>query len=236
METLHEIQIHILTILLKNNSATFTSMKPVNIENDQYNYHLKHLIKQGVVTKNENSYSLTTKGKKFISNLDIFGQMQQFFKVSVALFVIRDNPENPQEKQMLVQKRLRHPFYGDIHGFAGKIRLGENITECAKRKLQEECGLIGDFKFVGVHRKMKYFNNKLVEDALYHQCYCDNVTGILEEKNDFGEHYWYSLDDARKALQNNVDQCKDSLVVFDRMVNGNLEMFYIESRIRLSSY
>ena len=141
---MHEIQIYILTSLLKNNNSTFTSMKPPETENDQYNYHLKHLIKQQLVQKEGSSYSLTVKGKKFISNLDVFGQMQQFFKVSVALFVIRNNPDNPQAKQMLIQKRLRHPFYGDIHGLAGKIRLGEKIIDCAKRKLEEESGLIGD--------------------------------------------------------------------------------------------
>ncbi|HOU75919.1 MAG TPA: NUDIX domain-containing protein [Candidatus Dojkabacteria bacterium] len=197
---MHEIQIYILTSLLKNNSSTFTSMKPPDIENDQYNYHLKYLISQEFIVKNNRNYQLTMKGKKFISNLDVFGKMQQFFKVSVALFVVRNNPDNPSEKQMLVQKRLRHPFYGDIHGFAGKIRLGETVVECTKRKLAEECGLIGDFKFVGVHRKMKIFNNKLVEDALYHQCYCENATGTLDYKNDFGEHYWLKIQEARKAL------------------------------------
>lgn len=60
---MHEIQIYILTSLLKNNSSTFTSMKPPDIENDQYNYHLKYLISQEFIVKNNRNYQLTMKGK-----------------------------------------------------------------------------------------------------------------------------------------------------------------------------
>lgn len=230
-KTLHEIQVHILTELIKNNNATFTEMKPEDIENDQYNYHLKYLIKSGLIIKRDGKYSLSIKGKKYASNLDLFGQIQQLFKVSVALFVV-----NPTKYTILLQKRLIEPFYGDINGFAGKIRLGENIIDAAKRKLNEECGLTGDFTLIGVHRKMKYYKEKLVEDAIYHSCYSENPTGKLQKTNSFGEHKWYQLNEVINVISESVDVCKGDIEIMNRVINKNMELFYIESRIELASY
>jgi 8-oxo-dGTP pyrophosphatase MutT (NUDIX family) len=44
-------------------------------------------------------------------------------------------------KQLLVQKRLKEPYFGYKGFISGKIRYGEKIFETAKRELKEEAGL-----------------------------------------------------------------------------------------------
>lgn len=231
IENIHPIQKHILLVLTQSKTALFTQMRPKDILNDKYNYHLKHLISQKLIQKEKNVYSLTLLGLQTISNMSIKGHVQQFFKVSVALFIV-----NTTENKILLQKRLRQPFYGDINSFTGKVKLGESVTDTAKRKMKEECGLNGDFTIIGIHRKMKYFKNVLVEDAVYHDCYCQNPKGKLQELNSFGENFWCDFKIAISTIKKSIDVCEDDIKIMKNVINGPKDLFYIESRLNLTSY
>ena len=47
----HHIQLHILSMLIHQEFARFRDMRPKNVDTNLYSYHLKLLIKQGLVAK-----------------------------------------------------------------------------------------------------------------------------------------------------------------------------------------
>jgi predicted transcriptional regulator len=67
---IHEFQISILRELLFNPNARFRDLKKVDITNDHFTFHVKHLIKEGLVVKKEGRYSLTDEGKEFANRMD----------------------------------------------------------------------------------------------------------------------------------------------------------------------
>ena len=62
---IHEFQISILRELLFKPKARFSDLKKVDITNDHFTFHIKQLIKEGLVFKTNKRYSLTDEGKEF---------------------------------------------------------------------------------------------------------------------------------------------------------------------------
>lgn len=230
----NEIQLRILTSLTTSQKLKYSEIKPLDIENDIYKYHLKHLLEKGFIQKMDGFYEITRKGIKVTTNISAKGEIQDLFKVSVALYVTRkiDNKDF-----LLVQKRARHPFMGDMSSISGKMHKGEEITDAAKRKLKEETGLEAEFKFLGVHRKIRLDQeNILLEDTLYHVCIAEEPRGSLDEQNKYGENSWIEFEKAIELKKENVDSGEISIEIMKRIHNKNFESFYLTERINVKSY
>ena len=225
------IQLKILTKLTTSGDGSrYMRLKPEEIESDKFNYHLKYLIGKGLVDKKDNLYGLTVEGRKYISNLDALGNVRETFKVSVALYAVKDN-------QILLQKRLRHPFFGDITSVAGKVLPGEKVEEAASRKLLEETGLRAKFKLIGINRKIrKDKDGEILEDTFYHICLTQNPTGELVAKNIFGENFWATLEEALDYESKNVDTGVHDLEIINRIKSKNYQWFYFQSEATLLRY
>jgi len=236
-ESLHPIQKDILSQLMRHKSKlNYGKLLPreLKFESDKFNYHLQFLVKEGYVVKEENGYKLTTKGLQVVSQYTAQGYEEVKLKVSVAVIVLRDAPEG---KEILLQRRLRHPFYGDINSIAGKIRPGEYIIDAAKRKLKEESGLEADFTFVGVLRKCRFdtFGN-ILEDTLYNYCVTENPVGELVAQNEYGENFWASISEISKLKAHNFDEGEEDLEVFDKIISKDSAFFYLEQKRAVEGY
>jgi ADP-ribose pyrophosphatase YjhB (NUDIX family)/predicted transcriptional regulator len=229
----HDIQIHILTQLLKSkNGLRYRDMKPTAVENDLYNYHLKYLVKSGLAVKDNDTYSLTDAGKQFveeISPLDPAGQTSELFRVNVLAGGLRIHDG---KLEVLNQKRTCHPFYGDVGIIGGPVKKGEKIIDAARRKFEEETGLIGEFTHLGVIRKLRYTNTgDLFSDILFHICFSAECSGALIAKNEFGENFWCdlisSINNEKIAAQGSVHLTK----ILEQLATtplGQFPMFYVE--------
>lgn len=223
---LHPIQQQILTKLMQApGERRYSELMVDGVENDLFNYHLQQLVKVGFITKNETGYALSENGQKAITHLDALGNPRQFFKVSVALMVFRN-----EFSELLVQKRLRNPFYGEITTVAGKVLPGEKIVDAARRKLLEEANLAAMFTFVGILRKIKRNPELMIfEDVFYHYCVASDPVGVLSEKNEFGENYWIRTSEfIELEKMNNVDSGELDLEVGQRLINKDFSSFYLE--------
>lgn len=231
--TLHDIQRQILTELMHYESdQRYSVLQLPDIENDLYNYHLQNLVKKGLIAKTGSYYSLTDEGKMLVSKFNARGDIQQYFKVSVALAVFRNNYE-----EILLQKRLRKPFYGDVTSVAGKIVGGEKIVDAARRKLLEETNLAAQFTFVGVLRKIKRNQNSdLLEDTFYHYCVTHDPVGVLIEKNTFGENFWVPSTQILEFEKNNSDAGPYDREVWQKLLKRDLSPFYFEQDSVVNSY
>lgn len=234
---LHELQKDILLKLMQSPVALkFSDLLPDELELESYkfNYHLQFLVKEKLITKTNGGYKLTESGLNFISPLTVNGDMPGNHKVSVALIVFREG-ENGRE--ILLQKRLRHPFFGDTTSIAGKIMLGEKIVDAAKRKLKEEANLDGDFKLIGVLRKCK-LNKKeiLLEDTFYHYCLAENPKGVLEASNKHGENFWVPVEHALFLMKDNIDAGPSDVEIFKRMSVNDFRWFDTEQDHIIDNY
>jgi 8-oxo-dGTP pyrophosphatase MutT (NUDIX family) len=194
---IHEFQISILRELLFNPNARFRDLKKVDITNDHFTFHLKHLIKEGLVAKKEGRYSLTDDGKEFANRMDTEAlKLERQAKLGVAIHAVR---KNNGVTEYLVHQRLKEPFYGWYGSHSGKIRWGENPNITAKREFKEETGLTGDFKLKGiVHYHHFHKDGRLLEDKYFWVFRVHNVKGKLIERVLEGKNIWMSEKEYRK--------------------------------------
>lgn len=235
LSNLDPIQYQILLSLAKSSNAlSFTDLKPdFEIANDRYNYHLQYLLKNDLVIKSASGYSLSSSGKQIIAESNIEGNPENLFRISVILNVTRINQG---KLQILMQQRTRQPFFGDISGIAGKVRIGETIEQAAARKLMEETGLSAQFQLLGVYRKIKILQNQVMEDVFYHHCFAHDPAGNLVEQNIHGKNFWTSFAQAKRYCTQNQDQGKYDQKILDLIKKSPAKLFYFQEQTQLKSY
>lgn len=198
---LSEIQAKILALISRSDGLRYSEAYPgEEIDDDLYNYHLQELVKKGLLLKNEGKYDLTDEGVKENILYDSLGLKQDVFRLSVVLVVTRNNKE-----EILIHRRLRQPYRGEVSTISGKVRNGEKLAEAARRKLLEEAGLEANFEHWGNFRSIrKTVDGKIIEDTIYCVCVAQNPTGELVESNEFGENRWEKFDNIFEYWDKNV--------------------------------
>lgn len=197
---IHEFQISILRELLFKPGARFSELKKVEVTNDHFSFHVKHLVEQGLVEKRERKYFLTTAGKEFANRMDTEElKLERQAKLAIALHAVR---VKKGKIEVLIHRRLKEPFYGWCGSNSGKIRWGETPLEGAKREFREETGLEGDFSLKGVVHYFHYQKDgQLLEDKYFWVYRIDNVRGKLKEKVPEGENVWMEKKEFKKLKE-----------------------------------
>ncbi len=195
-DDLHEIQASICRELLFRNGSSFSALNQVDIPNDHFSYHLRQLLKQGIITKKDHKYYLTQTGKTFVSKLDIDRLViEKQGTVSVAVTakkVIRG------QTKILIQQRLKEPFYGYYGFINGKVRFGESSKACAQRELKEETGLTGDPQILCVYHKRRGPNERQIKlDNFFLVYLIKQPHGKLVNTIE-GRNYWLTEDQIYK--------------------------------------
>lgn len=229
--SLHPLQKNILAHLVRQPvGLRYRDMKPADIENDLYNYHLQQLVREQLVEKDEQGYRLSRLGKAHMLDqqpVDPVGQTTDRFKVAALALVVRQGEAG---REVLYQTRTCAPFAGNQEIIGGSIRKGEPVIEAAKRRLFEEAGLVAEFRCVGTVRKIRYDQSgQLYADVLYQVCVADRYSGELQVETTFGRHDWLSLEAAIKhEATANYGSSQLANVFQEWQRTGQLSPFYIE--------
>lgn len=196
--TIHPIQTLILRELLFRPSASYSDLqKSSGLDSDHFKFHLKRLVDNAYIEKQEQGYRLTVTGKEYANKLDTDRNVLERQPKSAVILVVCREREGVQE--FLVQERLKHPYFG-FWGFAsGKVRWGETILTTAARELEEETGLRGTFEHRGIYheRVIHEITGEIIEDKIFHMMYCDEVSGALLESFEGGRNAWLTLNTVR---------------------------------------
>jgi ADP-ribose pyrophosphatase YjhB (NUDIX family)/predicted transcriptional regulator len=205
MKQIHIIQLQILKKLLYSTGLRYSQIKPsVDMENNQFDFHLNKLISEGHIEKNIERYQLTPDGKDFANRIDADStMMQKQAKIGTYFACTRKKDDTTQ---FLIYTRLKQPFYG-CQGFpSGKVQYGEMITGTAKRELKEETNLDGIpqvilIKHFLVHDKK---SGQLVEDKFMFLCLVTEPTGELIP-SDEGKYEWVNEEDLKTYVTNHFE-------------------------------
>ena len=199
MKQLHEIQLSILKKLMFAESVHFAELKPENIENNQFDWHLKQLIKTKFVEKSAYGYKLTVEGRKYCNRFDTdSNKIEMQGKISALMVSMRNiNGFN----EFLMYTRKKHPFF-NCQGFAsGKIRWGETVVEAATRELFEETGLKGICEIINLwHYLVLDEDSSTKEDKYFFICRFVNPQGELISNNMEGLYEWIKEDNIEKWI------------------------------------
>lgn len=190
--TIHQAQTAILRDLLFKPEARFSQLqKVVTLESDHFKFHVNRLLEMGYIAKsNTGTYFLTPKGKEYANKLDTAQNVIERQPKSAVIIVLKNDMS-----EVLVQERLKHPYFGFWGYPGGKIRWGETIIEAAVRELHEETNLEALLSYRGVyHEHVKSAETgELLEDKIFHIIGARAPEGILKELFEGGRSTWVDL-------------------------------------------
>lgn len=171
----HPIQKHILDVLTHAEYARFRDLRPENTDTNLCSYHLAALVKQGVVTKGDEGYSLSAKGLSYIDRVTTDTKVVRTQPKIVTMLVVQNG-----EGDILLQKRLKQPYINSWTLPYGKFHVEETSTlGAAQRQAFEKLGLenpelehAGDC-YIRVRTDKRLLSTTLVHVFRY---YTDSIT------------------------------------------------------------
>lgn len=183
----HHIQKRIFNRLVGAQSLRYSELKPKEIEANLFMYHLKELIKQGLVEKHEKQYQLTEEGKLIATRFSIRESGLRLMPSTLSIIYLH-NPKG----ETLLYERKRQPYIGAIGFPSGKIHAGETLQLAAYRELEEKCGyqttevqlqLKGTFSLVSQ-------NDAFIDNHVIGFVWQGTVESTKIHQNHAGETFW----------------------------------------------
>jgi ADP-ribose pyrophosphatase YjhB (NUDIX family) len=194
---IHEAQTSILRELLFVPDGGFAELqKPTGLTSDHFTFHINRLLEIGLVERTARGrYRLTTKGKEYANRLDTDERtVERQAKLAVMIVPVRVRADGVEE--LLIQKRLKQPFFGWYACMTGKLRWGETAVQGAARELAEETGLEADLTVTTIYHKLDYTTDgRLLEDKHFYVVRAENVRGDFTKRFDGGENYWFTSEE-----------------------------------------
>lgn len=222
LQNFSPIQNHILSRLKNAKSLRYAELKPQQVPNDLFNYHLQQLVKKEYIQKLDDGYSLSDIGIKHVADPYTGNDaITNLFKINIITIVSR---VVNGKIEILNQIRKSNPSYGKVGVMGGVVRKGELIETAATRKLQQETGLIADFKLIGSERRIMYKSGELFSDVVFPIAYTNIYTGELIPDTEFGHNMWVSIDDAIKNESAEFDSIKSITTVLLAIKNNTISM------------
>lgn len=222
MKINHEIQLIILKQLMYHPKARFRDLNKTDLTNDHFTFHLKRLIKIGLIEKENSFYRLTPKGLEITGRLDPkILEIIRPPKVGVCLFITR---RNKGRVEILLQERLRDPFKGSIGSPTEKVRFGESFEETAARCLNTETGYSGTFKYIGAAHIIKKYKKEIILDVLLNYFKVSNLEGHFKQRTKEVRNFWIEVKKAyrlKNTFENHkwfLDKLIDNKLFFDEKI------------------
>jgi len=195
MSITHPVQLSIMRELLFIQKARFAELNVTGITNDHFTFHLKQLIKTGIIQKAGEEYKLTVKGLEIAGRLDAkTDEIIKQPKIGVSIFVCR---KRDGILEILLGERQKDQSKGEIGWFTEKVRFGEPVGKTLDRCLYQETGLKAQFEYVGVERFIRR-EKKVIEVDVILLCFrAIRLSGDLKEQTNESRNFWISIAEAR---------------------------------------
>jgi len=214
-----EVRDRVFHYLIHHPEAKFSELLDKSMPSNKFTYHLNEMIKEGLIEKVNDGYSLTTKGKNLESDIDgATGKKRQKPFVALLLVVKADD-------KFLLYHRLKEPYYG-FYGFPGaKLDFGEEILTAANRELKEETGLDGQGKIISIFNVKTFESDNPLAHFTQFVVLFDNTSGELIHSSREGE---YSLENKQRfdELHSQNKLFPDAMLIIDKIVKDKSVHLY----------
>lgn len=171
----------------------FSELKPQELENKLFDYHLKKVISAGLIEKAaDGTYTLTSEGRRL--GIHVLENTQALVDraYSVLFLVIRRSSDGA----WLLYKRRNHPLKDRV----GFMHVIPNSLESATQTAQSECnlktGLDCTFSPLGNGYFRVFENNELQSFTHFTLLSCEAAEGELTQNNELAEYMWVNKIDA----------------------------------------
>ena len=194
----HHIQRKIIKKLAFSDGLRFSELKPDDLENKLFDYHLKKVVKAGLVDKHNTVYKLSPEGKRVGLHIAEANSGFADEPQSVLFLAVR------RGDTWLLYERKTQPVLG-LQGFMHtRANSSMSIVRSAEQALTEKTGLEGTFKVSGSGYFRIYKSNQLESFTNFTLLFCDNAEGDLQQKDELAQYSWVHDPDfsARTMLPN----------------------------------
>jgi DNA-binding transcriptional ArsR family regulator len=182
----HHIQREIVYALAFSEGMRFGELKPDDLENKAFDYHLKKVVKAGYVVKHEDgTYGLTSEGKR-VGKGALKKQNRLIDRAySTLLLAIRRS-----DGAWLLYRRRTHPMIG-LSGFMHAQPVADkDVVQTAADVCREQTGLSGEFIVHG-HGYFRVYHDDLLESFTHFTLLtCTDIQGELIQNSELAEYYW----------------------------------------------
>lgn len=133
----HVIQRHIIGVLIHQKYSRFRDLRPPKTDTNLFSYHLKVLLKTGLVEKTGSGYTLSDAGLGYVDRVSIKKLNVRSQPKIITMHVLRNG-----RGEVLLQRREKQPYIDTWTLPYGKTHISDrSIAEAAHRELQEKLGI-----------------------------------------------------------------------------------------------
>lgn len=163
----HHIQKHILTILMYQEVARFSELRPPKTDTNLFSYHLKSLIKSKMVTKQDNGYVLSAQGLSYVDRVSTENRVIRMQPKIITMLLIQNS-----EGDVLLQMRTKQPFINTWTLPYGKLHIDDaSIEAAAQREAYEKLGLVEQpLRHAGICYIRVKNNEEIISTTTVHVC------------------------------------------------------------------
>lgn len=141
---MHWIQSHILLELTRHATRRYSQLRPRDVEGNLFMYHLKGLMTDGYVEKDNGTYVLSVKGLQYVGTLSLAtGKTRKQPKILTTVVCKNERDE------FLFVRWHRQPNTGLVSFPHGMMHYGQPVAEMAALELSEKAGLAVDVSYMG---------------------------------------------------------------------------------------
>lgn len=200
---LHHIQKSIINVLASTDPARYADLKPADMDGNQFTYHLKQLVADKLIEKNEDStYSLTQKGRSYL--IRRFENAEDSAH-TIFLVIIRHGDK------VLLRERKVQPMNGYIGFVHGEPVAGEPLDVTIQNRVKAKTGIDIDIHKIITHgsgliRIKQDGQTQSFSHAIIAEILVDNDELPISE-DETGKNFWMHDDDPGpiKNLPSNGD-------------------------------
>lgn len=182
----HHIQRAIVYKLAFSEGLRFSELKPDDLENKAFDYHLKKVVRAGYVEKSDDGlYRLTSEGQ-LIWRMSQKKATQADRAYSTLLLAVQRQDDNA----WLLYRRRTQPMIGLTGFMHAKPTPDATALEVAKQTLYDQTGLTGEF-VVHAHGYFRVFRGGAIEGFTHFTLLrCNEIQGALHQNSELAEYYW----------------------------------------------
>lgn len=183
----HHIQRTIVYTLAFSEGMRFSDLKPDDLENKAFHYHLKKVIAAGYVAKtDEGLYTLTSEGRR-VGKGALKKQNRMIDRAYSTLLLAVQRSE---DGAWLMYRRRTHPMIGLTGFMHAQPSPDSNAAQVAADVLRDQTGLTGEFVVHGHGYFRVYRNGSLESFTHFTLLRCTETQGVLTQNSELAEYYW----------------------------------------------